>query len=336
MTKSWTESTPSEPPAAVCSSSGRGFAPPSRRTNRPHKDRHLPKLLQLAIAIRQKYFIDENWAKKALLWCFQVFDSNAIAEEEIEVKKEIVVVKEDENSGVYEQEEISTDSKNLAFDNNRAVITFDDVSPLYKETIRKETEAQGKYKELIKDNYEYGVVKIRFEPITGNEFIFENAINDGSIPTQYIPVIEKGIIESARNGFVSGFPIIGVKATLLGGLYHPITSTDNAFIEAAKKAFEDGISRAYPIVLEAIGILKVDIPSEKLKDIFNDINARRGRVLGTESSENKNYIIVKAEVPLPEMGEYSAFLTQIAGTKAQFRVEFIKYDHVSKDLVKRL
>lgn len=286
--------------------------------------------------LNETYYIDENWAKKVLMWCFEIFNPNAVTESNIAVKKEAEIVKEEDNSNNYEKLVISADSKVL--NNNHSVITIDNILSLYRETIQKKAEGQGKYKEQIQNNYEYGVVKVGFEPITSNDFVFENGMNDGSIPAHFIPAIEKGIMESARHGTVAEFPVIGVKATLLGGLYHPITSTDNAFFEAAKKAFQDGITRAYPVVLEAIGLLKIDIPSEKIKAIkaiFDDINKRRGHVLGTESSDDKNNIIVKAEVPLPEMNDYSTFLSRISDTETRFHLEFVKYNRVSKDLVKQ-
>ena len=152
----------------------------------------------------------------------------------------------------------------------------------YRETIRKSAEAEGKHKKQSGGAGQFGVVQIRFEPIMdgSSDFEFVNAIVGGVVPKEYIPAVEKGLRESIKHGVLAGYPMVGIKATLFDGKYHPVDSKEVAFKSAARLAYKAACAAANPVLLEPIGKAEVYIPDEYMGDIIGDMNRRRGRILG--------------------------------------------------------
>lgn len=205
----------------------------------------------------------------------------------------------------------------------------------YRETIRKRVEVEGKHKKQTGGRGQFGHVWIRFEPLPrGSGFEFEDAVVGGSVPRQFIPAVEKGLLEVLPKGVLAGFPTVDIKATLYDGSSHPVDSSELAFKLAAHLAFKKGIMEADPVLLEPISYVEVTVPEEFMGDVMGDFNGRRGRILGMEPQGNKQ--IVKAMVPLSELGMYSADLTSKTGGKGHFMMRFDHYDEVPAHLVQHI
>ncbi|AYF53804.1 elongation factor G [Clostridium novyi] len=198
----------------------------------------------------------------------------------------------------------------------------------YRETIKKLSEVQGKHKKQSGGHGQYGDVKIRFEPRNdGNEeLLFIDKIVGGVVPKQYIPAVEKGLKEAMKHGVLAGFPVIGLKATLYDGSYHPVDSSEMAFKVAASLAYKKGIQQGEPILLEPIMQVEIKVPNDYMGEIISDINKKRGKVLGMDAFENLEKII--AEVPMAEMFKYATDLRALTGGRGDFRMTFKKYEEV--------
>jgi elongation factor G len=188
----------------------------------------------------------------------------------------------------------------------------------YKETItRKVTGIEGKHKKQSGGHGQFGVCYIDMEPNPrGAGFLFEDAIVGGSIPRQFIPSVEKGIVKSMARGFLAGFPMIDVKVRVYDGKYHDVDSSDAAFQMAGSKAFKAAAAQCQPVILEPIVKLQVTTPQSTTGDVIGDINSRRGRILGTDSVDEQT--IVNAYVPLSEVLEYESKLKSMTQGKATF------------------
>jgi elongation factor G len=188
----------------------------------------------------------------------------------------------------------------------------------YKETITKKVSGvEGKHKKQSGGHGQFGVCYIDMEPTARNEgFVFEDAIVGGSIPRQFIPSVEKGIVKSMAKGFLAGFPIVDVKVRVFDGKYHDVDSSDAAFQLAGSKAFKAAIAQAGPVLLEPVVKLHVIVPSVATGDVIGDINSRRGRILGTDSIDDQT--IVNAYVPLSEILEYESKLKSMTQGKGTF------------------
>lgn len=188
----------------------------------------------------------------------------------------------------------------------------------YKETITKKVSGiEGKHKKQSGGHGQFGVCYIDMEPTARNEgFVFEDAIVGGSIPRQFIPSVEKGIVKSMAKGFLAGFPIVDFKVRVYDGKYHDVDSSDAAFQLAGSKAFKAAIAQAGPVLLEPIVKLNVIVPSVATGDVIGDINSRRGRILGTDSIDDQT--IVNAYVPLSEILEYESKLKSMTQGKGTF------------------
>ena len=198
----------------------------------------------------------------------------------------------------------------------------------YRETIRKQSDVQGKHKKQSGGHGQYGDVKIKFEPRDDGEedLLFVDKIVGGVVPKQYIPAVEKGLRECMKHGVLAGYPVIGLKATLYDGSYHPVDSSEMAFKVAASLAYKKGIQQANPVLLEPIMHVEVEVPDEYMGDIIGDINKKRGRVLGMEASKGLQKII--AEVPMAEMFKYATDLRSITGARGSFEMRFERYEEV--------
>jgi len=205
----------------------------------------------------------------------------------------------------------------------------------YKETIKKKVRVQGKHKKQTGGHGQYGDCWIQIEPRErGAGFEFVDAIVGGVIPKQYIPAVEKGIVESAQRGVLAGFPCIDFKVTLDDGSFHAVDSSEMAFKVAGSLAFKKAAEQAQPILLEPIMKITIITPDEYMGDIMGDLNGRRGRVLGMDS-KGKNQVIM-ANVPMAEFLSYAPDLNSITGGRGMFTMEFSHYDEVPAQTSQKL
>ncbi|MCQ2492541.1 MAG: elongation factor G [Lachnospiraceae bacterium] len=202
----------------------------------------------------------------------------------------------------------------------------------YKETILGKVEKQGKYKKQSGGHGQYGDVKMSFEPSgdLDKAYIFEEKIFGGAVPKNYFPAVEKGIVESCEAGPLAGYPVVGIKATLLDGSYHPVDSSELAFKQAAKMAFKAGVMEAHPVLLEPIVSLKVVIPDAYTGDIMGDLTKRRGRVLGMNPVEGGKTEIL-ADIPQGSLVGYSTTLRSTTGGSGTYSYEFSAYEQMPVD-----
>lgn len=201
----------------------------------------------------------------------------------------------------------------------------------YREKIRKPVKVQGRHKKQSGGHGQFGDVWIEFEPCDSEEMIFEEKIFGGAVPKNFFPAVEKGLRESVTKGVLAGYPVVGLKATLVDGSYHPVDSSEMAFKTAAAIAYKDGIPQASPVLLEPIGTLKVTIPEDNMGDVIGDINKRRGRVIGMNPLQNKLQEVV-AEVPIAEMSDFSTSMRSITQGRAEFTLDFERYEEVPSNI----
>ena len=212
-------------------------------------------------------------------------------------------------------------------------IVLKPASVAYRETIRKSVKVQGKYKKQSGGHGQYGDVWIEFEPTDSEELVFEEKVFGGAVPKNFFPAVEKGLRDSVKTGVLAGYPMVGVKATLLDGSYHPVDSSEMAFKTAAGLAFKEGIPKAAPVLLEPIGILTVNTNDETLGDVIGEINKRRGKVIGMEPAEHKMQVIT-SEIPISETGDFATEMRSITQGRATFTLEFSRYDEMPEMLAK--
>lgn len=205
----------------------------------------------------------------------------------------------------------------------------------YKETIKGVAEVQGKYKRQSGGRGQYGDCWIRFEPLPrGKDFEFEDKIFGGAIPKNYIPAIEKGLQQARQKGVLAGYPVVDFKAILYDGSYHTVDSSDLAFKIAASMAFKKGMEQAKSVLLEPIMNVEISAPEECTGDLIGDLNGRRGRVLGMNTSGGTT--IIKAQVPLAELINYDPALTSITGGRGYYEMEFSHYDEVPSHIAQKI
>ena len=208
----------------------------------------------------------------------------------------------------------------------------------FKETIRKKADVEYKYKKQSGGHGQYGHVKMTFEPSGDLEtpYVFEQTVVGGAVPKNYFPAVEKGIQESVLRGPVAAYPVVGVKATLYDGSYHPVDSSEMAFKTAAIQAFKKGFMEASPILLEPIVSMKVSVPDKFTGDVMGDLNKRRGRVLGMNPDPaHKGNTIVEADVPMLSIYGYSTDLRSMTGGSGLFSYEFARYEQAPSDIQER-
>ena len=197
----------------------------------------------------------------------------------------------------------------------------------YRETIRKTVQVQGRHKKQSGGHGQFGDVWIRFEPCDSQELVFCEEVFGGAVPKNFFPAVEKGLKDSCQKGVLAGYPMVGLKATLYDGSYHPVDSSEMSFKMAASIAYKDGIPQANPVLLEPIGTLKVLVPDDMLGDVIGDINKRRGRIIGMNPAENKMQEII-GEVPIAEMSDFSTAMRSITQGTATFTLEIERYEEV--------
>lgn len=200
----------------------------------------------------------------------------------------------------------------------------------YREAIKGRAKVEGKHKKQSGGHGQYGHVIIEFEPGTGEGLEFAENVFGGSVPKNYFPAVEKGLRDCMEHGVLAGYPVVGLKATLLDGSYHPVDSSEMAFKVAAGLAFKAGLAQANPVLLEPIGYLKVNVPETMMGDVIGDINKRRGRILGMGSGA------VEAEVPVAEMFKYATDLRSMTQGKGSFSFDFVRYEEAPKNVVDKV
>ena len=205
----------------------------------------------------------------------------------------------------------------------------------YKETVRGTVQAQGKYKKQTGGRGQFGDCWIKLEPVPrGKGYEFANQIVGGVIPRQFIPAVEKGIVEAMERGVLAGYPVVDVKITLYDGSYHSVDSSEMAFKIAGSLGFKKAAAQATPVLLEPIMTVEVVAPDECVGDIIGDLNSRRGRVMGVEGRARKQAI--KAQVPLAEMLEYAPQLRSLTGDRGDYTMEFSHYEEVPPPIQERI
>ncbi len=205
----------------------------------------------------------------------------------------------------------------------------------YRETIRKSVKVQGRHKKQSGGHGQFGDVWIKFEPCESEELVFADEVFGGAVPKNFFPAVEKGLRDCTAKGVIAGYPLVGVKATLFDGSYHPVDSSEMAFKMAAAIAYKEGIPQASPVLLEPIGTLKVLVPDEMLGDVIGDINKRRGRIIGMNPTENKMQEII-GEVPMAEMSDFATSMRSITQGTATFTIEPTRYEEVPQMLAQKI
>lgn len=206
----------------------------------------------------------------------------------------------------------------------------------YRETIRGSAEVRGRHKKQSGGHGQFGDVIMSFEPLEDREvaFEFEEKVFGGSVPRQYFPAVEKGLEESVQKGVLAGYPVVGIKATLLDGSHHPVDSSEMAFKIATTVAFKKGMEKADPIILEPIAYAEITIPDEYTGDIMSDMKKRRGRMLGMELNGSRQVII--AEVPIAEMYNYPTDLRSLTQGRGEVMYRFERYDEAPMDVQEKV
>ena len=203
----------------------------------------------------------------------------------------------------------------------------------YRETIRKKVKVQGRHKKQSGGHGQFGDVIMEFEP-SGDltvPYIFEEKIFGGSVPKNYFPAVEKGLQDCVLKGPMAGYPVVGIKATLVDGSYHPVDSSEMAFKMAATIAFKEGFMQASPVILEPIAALTVSVPDSFTGDVMGDLNRRRGRVLGMNSDHHGKQTI-EAEIPMSELYGYGTDLRSMTGGLGTFAYELCRYEQAPNDV----
>ena len=203
----------------------------------------------------------------------------------------------------------------------------------FRETIKKKSDVEYKYKKQSGGHGQYGHVKMRFEPSGDTEqaYVFEQEVVGGAVPKNFFPAVEKGLQESVIKGPLAAYPVVGVKGVLYDGSYHPVDSSEMAFKMATIQAFKKGVMEAGPILLEPIMSLKVTVPDTYTGDIMGDLNKRRGRVLGMNPIGNGKQVI-EADIPMMELTGYCTVLRSMTGGRGDYSYEFARYEQAPSDI----
>ncbi len=203
----------------------------------------------------------------------------------------------------------------------------------FRETIKKNSDVEAKHKKQSGGHGQYGHVKMRFSPSDDLEtpFVFEQEVVGGAVPKNYFPAVEKGLQDSMDRGPLAAYPVVGVKAVLYDGSYHPVDSSEMAFKMATIQAFKKGFMEAHPVLLEPIASLKVTVPDSYTGDVMGDLNKRRGRVLGMNPLPGGKQV-VEAEIPMSSLFGYCTDLRSMTGGRGEYAYEFVRYEQAPSDV----
>ncbi|SDN59784.1 translation elongation factor 2 (EF-2/EF-G) [Acetanaerobacterium elongatum] len=201
----------------------------------------------------------------------------------------------------------------------------------YRETIRKKVKVQGRHKKQSGGHGQFGDVWIEFEPCDSEDLVFEEKVFGGSVPKNFFPAVEKGLRDCVKHGVLAGYPVVGLKATLVDGSYHPVDSSEMSFKMAASLAYKAALPTASPAILEPIGTAKIMVPDANTGDVISEMNKRRGRVLGMSPTEEKLQM-VEAEVPMSEMSDFTTVLRSMTQGRGSFSLTFTRYEQLPSQL----
>jgi elongation factor G len=205
----------------------------------------------------------------------------------------------------------------------------------YRETVKTKSQAQGKYKKQTGGHGQYGDCWLEVSPLPrGEGFVFENRIVGGAIPRNFIPAVEKGVIEAMQEGGLSGFPVVDVHVAVYDGSYHVVDSSEMSFKIAASMAFKKAVETANPVLLEPMMTVEIDVPTESVGAVMGDLNARRGRILSVSANDHAEQI--KALVPLAELLKYAPALNAMTGGRGSYVMEFARYEEVPRELAGKI
>ena len=206
----------------------------------------------------------------------------------------------------------------------------------YREAIKKDVKSEGKFIKQTGGRGQYGHVRLRLEPLKNGEgFEFVDAIRGGVVPKEFIPAVQKGIVETMKSGVLAGYPIVDVKVTLYDGSFHEVDSSEQAFKMAGSIAFRDGIKRANPVLMEPVMSVEVETPEEKMGDVMGDLNSRRGSILGMDDM-SAGAKAIRADVPLAAMFGYSTTLRSLTQGRATYTMEFRRYAEVPRSVAEEI
>jgi len=205
----------------------------------------------------------------------------------------------------------------------------------YKETIRKEVKVQGRHKKQSGGHGQFGDVWIEFAPHDGEDLVFEEKVFGGAVPRNFFPAVEKGLRDSIKKGVLAGYPVVGLKATLVDGSYHPVDSSEMSFKMAASIAYKNGVSQANPVLLEPIYTYSIVVPDDNTGDIISEANKRRGRVLGMSSNE-ENMQVIEAQIPMSEMFDFTTVLRSMTQGRGSFTSAFAVYEVLPPNLQEKV
>lgn len=205
----------------------------------------------------------------------------------------------------------------------------------YRESLRKPCKAQGRHKKQTGGHGQFGDVWIEFAPCDSEELVFQEKVVGGSVPKNYFPAVEKGLRQAVQHGVLAGYPVVGIQATLLDGSYHPVDSSEMAFMQAAKLAYKAALPQAQPILLEPVGRLEAHLPADDTGDLMGEITKRRGRVLGMNPDQD-GLQTVQAQVPMAEMQDFTAFMRQLTQGRGWFTFAFAQYEPLPGNLTEQV
>ncbi|MDR1892155.1 MAG: elongation factor G [Oscillospiraceae bacterium] len=268
----------------------------------------------LSMAVHPKAKGDEEKIAAGLFRLIEE-DPTLVFETNVETREQII-------SGLGEQHLDVVASKLKSKFGAEVELTIPRVA--YRETIRKKVKVQGRHKKQSGGHGQFGDVWIEFEPTDSDSLVFEEKVFGGAVPRNFFPAVEKGLLDCVGKGVLAGYPVVGLKATLVDGSYHPVDSSEMSFKMAAALAYKAGLPQASPSLLEPIGLLKAVVPDEHMGDVIGDVNKRRGRVLGMNPAEDGQEI--DAEVPMAEMGDFSVTLRSITQGRGSFTLAFERYE----------
>ena len=205
----------------------------------------------------------------------------------------------------------------------------------YRETIRRSVKVQGRYKKQTGGHGQFGDVWIEFEPCDSESMEFSERVVGGAVPKGFFPAVEKGLRDSISKGPLAGYPVVGLRATLYDGSYHPVDSSEMSFKTAASLAYKDGMPKADPVLLEPVGNLKAIVPGDNMGDVMGEITKRRGRVMGMDQAEDGMQQI-EAEVPQAEMSDFATFIRQCTQGRGYFTFSFERYEEVPRNIADKV
>ena len=274
-----------------------------------------------SIAVKAKNKGDEGKIAQALQRLMEE-DRTVTYENNVETKQQIVTGLGEQHLDVLVSKMKSKFGVDIEMENPRVP---------YRETIRKKVKVQGKHKKQSGGHGQYGDVWIEFEPCDSEDLIFEENVFGGSVPKNFFPAVEKGLRDSIKKGVLAGYPVVGLKATLTDGSYHPVDSSEMAFKTAASIAYKEGLPKASPCILEPVGTLKAYVPDTNTGDLMGELNKRRGRVLGMNPAEDGLQEIV-AEVPMSEMHDFATLIRSMTQGRGYFTLNFERYEQLPANL----